>query len=173
MHVVGNELSVLHVVSYLMNSIAVGFSISSFYIYIEQIIEFSDYITVSVIGILATVVLFSATSHKASKAYKKGMIIVFIIASFILTLVLWFTHHQPIYSLLFFYMIILNFYIGFSLVEANHIKDWLKHNSLASFGYFMVVSTLILIVISEGQILEGLDGLGYIGSGKQKDQQRS
>lgn len=169
-HLIGNDITFTHLISFVMNSIAVGFSISSFYIYIEKTVELTDYLTASFIGITAVIAYLILTAPKAVKDYRKSYGLFFIGITFVFASTVWIQNHQPLYSLLFFYMIILNFYVGFSLFANDSLTEFLKYMSIGSFGSYIIVSIIVLVIITEGQALEGFDGFGGFGSGKKKNQ---
>jgi hypothetical protein len=167
-HLMGNLTTVLHLISFTINSITVGWSISSVYTYLEVIPSKDDIFLVgAIMGMigLSLVVLFQITKNAY---YKKGLYIVTTTLLLLSTIILWFSIKELLYSLFIFYAIIVIFHSLSYVLQSDDLETFRKHKSIISFSHYILVSIIALVIVSEGEALQGLEGLGHIGSSKDK-----
>lgn len=106
------------------------------------------------------------------KRWRKVVSIVFVVLSLvlvILSLLRW-LHDSDIrgcivlFSVLFFLLFPVGMYHA-----AKNPDNWLKYLAFTGFGTFAVIFFVVLVILSDGSILDGLDGIDLdFGSGKSK-----
>jgi len=84
--------------------------------------------------------------------------------------VFWITYGWLIFSFGFFCSLISFFYLCVFGITVNHDeRSVLRDISFGSFGSFIIITVVVIFILSEGEILEGLDGFDVgVGSSKSK-----
>ena len=168
-HFLGRINQVSYFISFIMNSIAVGFSISTYYIFRDLAPSLEEMIFAAFIGLIILIffslISITKTFMKSPKTYSGILISIM----FTISLLLWIDNNDIIYSTLFYFLNITYFYM-IGMIIANHIvKDLNREMSIISFGAFIIISIIVLIIVSEGEALGGLDAIHPVG-GKNKKQ---
>ena len=167
-HLQGKKRKWTYTVSFLMNSVANGFSVSTYYSAknIDLSIEGVLLAVIPAVGILLLVYLMLQTFNKT----KKVTVTVACILNGALTValtVLWIIYGWLIFSFGFFCSLISFFYLCVFGITVNHDeRSVLRDISFGSFGSFIIITVVVIFILSEGEILEGFDGLDFGGSGK-------
>lgn len=168
-HLSGKQNPILYLFSFVLNSIGVGFSISTYYQHFNQTPSLEQMIFVVFVGLIALSIVSIITSPKVTKKYGKLIVSFFIICFLISTIILWVNNSGIVYSLLFFFLNISYFYMVANVIKTDDIVSFWRIISIVSFGAFIVISLVILIIISEGEVLQGLDGLSSVGNKNKKN----
>lgn len=175
LHRFGKKQKLLYFLSYLFNSTACGFSASAYYITAKVNAELGELFAAALIVIvflfIATVMYFFTTS-----VFKFACITLCTldIALGAFAVYGWVTEGDAFFSFLFFSCIVAFFYIFAIQTAAKEYEtcEILRTVSLHSFGIFILVTVIVILIISEGDGLDGFD-LGDIGSGKSKKENKT
>lgn len=155
-HLLGKKKHFFYLCSYLINSIAIGFSISTYYHYKDINPSEKQFLFVCLISLGIILITSLLTLPKIIKPYAKLIVSLEILILFIMSIVLWVINDTIIYSLLFYYLNITYFYMVCIITSSINIKQLIKKISIVSFGAFIVISIIVLILISEGEAIEGI-----------------
>ena len=170
-HLQGKKRKWTYTVSFLMNSVANGFSVSAYYTVknIDLSIEGVLLAAIPTVGILLLVYLMLQTFNKTKKVTVTVACIVNGAVTVALT-VFWITYGWLIFSFGFFCSLISFFYLCVFGITVNHDeRSVLRDISFGSFGSFIIITVVVIFILSEGEILEGLDGFDVgVGSSKSK-----
>ena len=169
-HCIAKKHNALYVISFLLNTIANGFSLSALYISKKINLNFNDLI-VAIIPSIA-ILFFTYSSLEKFKNAKKLIITVFSIFSGVLTitmLIFWIICGDLFFSFSFFSSLILLFYICVFGITANqHQRSVLRDISFGSFGAFIILTVVVITILSEGELFDGLDFDFGVGEKKKK-----
>lgn len=156
-HVFGKKKRVLYLFSCLSNSIAGGLFIASYYSYSKILPQATDFLLPIII------VLFSMLIRCILVYLNKTVVIISIIllgfnfAVAIALIVLWIINGGTFYPTMYF-LLVPEFMQGLFLIAYLYEKkNILRFISFASYGYVIIIGLVILIIISEGDILDGFD----------------
>ena len=159
-HSSGKTAKIGYIISFLLNSIGVGLSISTFYTKFQLTTNITSMIIAALIGFIVVLIFGLITFPQSVKKYVKVIVALIILVLYITSIVLWIQNDDIIYSLIFFYLHISYFYMVGIIINSQNINDLTREMSIISFGAFIFISIIVLIIISEGEALGGLDGLG-------------
>ncbi len=162
-HQFGKHLFVFYILSFMMNMMGVGLSITTYYMFKKYSLDLEDFL-IAFANSFSIIIGFSLLSLIPwFKKYIKWFVSVIILVSFGLSLALWLTV-DSFTGLSFYFLNISYFYLIGILAMSESIKDLSKEMSFISFGAFILVSIIVLIVISEGEALGAVgDGFGAMG----------
>lgn len=157
-----------YLISFLLNSIGSGFSVSSYYV--AKVLDFDGYLfllwMLPSIGILSLVALMLEGFRKS----KKVTILVACILNGLLTigaLIFWIKDGPMFFSQMFFASLISFFYLGVFAVTINHEeRSVLRDISFGAFGSLIIITVVVVLILSGGDLLDGADIGG--GDGKKK-----
>lgn len=155
-HFLGKKKTIYYFITYLINSIAVGLSISTHYHVKEIIPSDKQFLIVSLISFGIILITSLLTLPKVIKPFAKLIVSLEILALFITSIVLWINNDPTFYSLLFYYLNITYFYMVCTITASSNIKQLFRKISIVSFSVFIIISIIVIIIISEGEVLEGL-----------------
>ncbi|MBQ3547858.1 MAG: hypothetical protein IJA44_05245 [Clostridia bacterium] len=169
-HCFAKKHNALYLISFLLNSVANGFSLAALYISKNINLNFDDLI-VAIIPSVIILFLTYLTLEKFINA-KKLIITVFSIFSGALTItmmIFWIICGDLFFSFSFFGLLLLLFYICVFGITANQNKrSVLRDISFGSFGAFIILTVVVITILSEGELFDGLDlDLGF-GEKKKK-----
>ena len=159
LHCSGKKHNIYYLISFLLNSIANGFTASAYYITAKisfNIIEILIAIIPGVI-ILTFVYLMIQVFNKSKRPVLifASIINVILLITFI---ALWITLNKLMFSFAFFCSLISIFYLCvFGTVINHNNRNVFRFISFGSFGLFIMISFVVLLIISEGEILDGAD----------------
>jgi len=167
-HIAGRKFNVFYLLSFLINSIANGCSVSAYYV--EKNISFTLYdLVISAIPAVAILLLvyLSLQIYSKTKWFSLSSSSVLITILMIIAIVFWVKTNSALYSFGFFSLLIALFYLGVFGVAINHDERLvLRDISYGSFGSFVILTVIVVVILSEGSFLDGLD-IG--GEGKPKN----
>jgi hypothetical protein len=167
----GEKNQIFYQLTFLINMIAIGFSITAYYVFKAYSLTFRDFF-VAIIVSIGLLILFSLISRiSLIKRHHKIFLAIFIFISFILSLSLWLSSN--IFTGLSFYFLNIIYFFVIGIVSSpESFKDISKEMAWISFGAFILVSIIVLIILSEGEALSGIDGFSISGESK-KNQKKS
>ena len=156
-HIFGKKRRVLYLFSCLSNSIASGLFIASYYSYSKILPKLADIL-------LPIIIVSFSMLIRCILVYlnKIGTIISIVLlginfAATIALIVLWIINGGAFYPTMYF-LLIPEFMQGLFLIAyLNEKKNILRFISFASYGYAIIIGLVVLIIISEGDVLDGFD----------------
>lgn len=158
-HIWGKKNGIGYLVSFLLNSIGNGFSVSAYYLVKEVNISLYEMLMSSVFaaGILLLVYLMLQIFSKTKKVTVTTATIINVVLM-AAAIILWILRDAGFYSFGFFSLLISMFYLCVFGININHKKrPVLRDISFGSFGTFVIITVVVLAILSEGEILDGLD----------------
>lgn len=168
-HCKGKKLQWCYLASFLINSIASGFLVSAYYIKNEILLDI-HHLLIGAIPAAAVVFLVFLMLQGFNKT-KKITIIVAVIINAILTIsatVFWIKSGDMIFSFAFFCSLVSFFFLCVFGITVNHDeRSLLRDISFGSFGSFIIISVVVAFILSDGEILDGID-FGGGGSNKRR-----
>lgn len=168
-HWFGKKFPAFYLASVALNAIAAGFSVSEYFIHIETKPEIAHLLVgaLPAVAILLAVYLMLQVFSKT----KKITVTVACILNALITVgltVLWIINGHTIFSFGFFCSLISFFFLCVFGITINHDeRSVLRDISFGGFGSFIIVTVVVIFILSEGEILDGMDVLD-IGDGKKK-----
>jgi len=169
-HLLGKKIPALYLVSYLLNSIGNGFSVSAYYVFREMKVSFFE-LFASAIPAAACLLIVYLLLGRLGKSKTFTMVIAAVsdLALIVLAIVYWIIKGVPSFG--FFSLLIALFYICvFGITVNNDGRPYLRDVSFGSFGTFIILSVVVIVIISEGDAFDGFDL--DIGSGNKKKQKK-
>ncbi len=168
-HCQGDKYKICYVLSFLVNSVANGFSLSAYYNDQNEALNVGEMLKACVLPIALLFVVYLLV-QLFTKIKKYICISGVVIGSIMLVafVVFWIKRGGVFFSFGFFSTLLTLFSIGVMGVTANNKRDALRDISFGSFGAFIIISIVVLFVISDGEILEGFDVGGGESSKKSK-----
>lgn len=168
-HRMGKSHKLGYLLSFLINSVANGFSVSAYFF--SSGIKLNLYeMLISALpaaGILLLVYLMLRVFHSTKKTTMTAAAIINGVVTIVL-LVLWITRGSLIFSFGFFCSLISIFYLCVFGITIDHDKrPVLRDISFGSFGSCIIITVVVIFILFEGEMLEGLD-LDIGGSRKNK-----
>lgn len=170
-HIIGKRSKWTYLVSFLLNSVANGLSVSAYYT--EKNIVPSVYdIIIGIIPAVCILILVYLMLQIFGKTKKITITVACILNAFltILFVAFWIINKGALFSFGFFASLVSLFYLGVFGITVNHDKrSVLRDISFGSFGAFVIATVVVLFVLSEGDILDGAEILEiFSGNGKNK-----
>lgn len=166
LHCLGNKTEVGYIFSFLVNSVANGFSLSAYYCSKNIALNFTDMFKSCVMPlILLLVANFLLLLFPEKKMYICAPAVAIGCIMLIAFMVSWIKQGTLFFSLGFFTMLLSLFYHCVVWVTANNRRPVLKDISFGSFGAFIIISFVVVFILTEGDIIDGLD-LDIGGEGK-------
>ncbi len=166
----GKKWKTGYLISFLLNSVGSGLSVSALFVAKQLREEFLTRLLAALpaTGILFLVYLMLQIFHKT----KKVTVTIACLLNAALTIglmVLWIAHGYPSFSFAFFCSLVSFFYLCVFGVTVNHEeRSLLRDVSFGSFGSFIILTVVVVFILSEGEILDGLDAPDLGGRKKKK-----
>ncbi|MHB8962887.1 MAG: hypothetical protein ACYC5K_07005 [Saccharofermentanales bacterium] len=169
LHILGKKYSISYIFSFLLNFIACGFSVSAFYLTKDLSLNLSQLFiaTIPSGAILVLIYLMLQTYSKTKKVTLSiGTTVNF--ALLVVAVVYWIRTGETFFSFGFFSLLVSLFFICIFGITINHDeRSVLKDISYGSFGSFVILTIVVIVILSEGDILE-LGDLGIDGGSRKK-----
>jgi len=163
----GEKNQFFYQLTFIINMIGIGFSITAYYVFKAYSLTLRDY-QVAIIIAIGVFILFSLLSRiQIIRRHHKIFLALFILISFILSLSLWLSS-DSFTGLSFYYLNVIYFFMIGVVSSPESFKDISKEMAWISFGAYLLVSIIVLIIISEGEALTGIDGFSISGEKKKK-----
>ena len=163
----GKTHGLFYLLSFISNMIGVGLSITAYYVFKEYSLALYDFIFAIIVSMLMLSGFLGLTFMERVKKHIKWMTGVIILMSFVLSLILWLSVDE-FSGLSFYFLNIIYFFMVGMISVTDSLKDLSKEMAWVSFGAFILVSIIVLIIISEGEALSGMDGVDFGISSKRK-----
>jgi hypothetical protein len=163
----GNKNQFFYQLTFIINMIAIGLSITTYYVFKAYSLTPKDFL-VAILVSIGVLVLFSLLSRiKWVKEHHKIFLAIFIASSFAISLTLWIS--SDLFTGLSFYFLNVIYFFMIGIVSSpESFKEISKEMAWISFGAFILISIIVLIILSEGEALSGVDGISFNGNKKRK-----
>lgn len=160
-----------YIVSFLLNSIGSGFSLSAVYIKNGYEIRISDML----MAIIPSAVILLTAGFLLQLFVRSKKVIVALacisdIVMMVVYIIRWITKDNDVFdSFAFFSLLMTLFYICIFGFAVNHEKrKTLRFISFGSFGAFIAVAFVAAFIVSEGEVLDGIEVLADTDTGVKK-----
>lgn len=157
----GRKRPLLWAVCWLMNSAANGLSVAALYIHAEQAVNTGELLQ----GMLPAMTVMAAVAAVLAcfPARKKLVLWTAGILAAVLAVASWIPavwDAQPQRSMMLFGALVALFYLFvLGRIVGREDRVLMREISFGSFGVLILVTFAVLVIISDGEALEGLDGL--------------
>lgn len=172
-HIFGKKSPISYLVSFAINTVASGFSVSSYYLVKDISVDLVSVVfsMVPAVAVLTLVYLMLQIFSKTKKVTVTVAVIVDLIL-IIMETVLWVKYDMVLFSFGFFALLIALFYLGVFGITINHEeRPVLRDISFGSFGSFIILTVVVVVILSEGDLLDGAD-FDFGGERKKKKNNR-
>lgn len=153
----GKMKTIYYQMSFVVNMIGVGLSMTAYYVLKAYSLTLRDFLAAILISILVLIGFALFSRLEVVKKHVKTALSLIIIISFILSLALWLSS-DLFTGLTFYYLNVIYFFMIGVATATESFKDISREMAWVSFGAFILVSIIVLIVLTEGEALTGLDG---------------
>ena len=168
-HCFGNKIKIGYVLSFLVNSVANGFSLSAYYNSKSIALNVEDMLKACVLPVALFFVVFLLVQlFPAIKNYICAVGVIIGCIMLVAFVVMWIRQGTVFFSFGFFSVLLSLFSHCVMAVTANNKRNALRDISFGSFGAFIIISIVVLFIITEGEILEGFDISGGESNKKAK-----
>lgn len=165
LHCLGNKTELGYIFSFLVNSVANGFSLSAYYCSKNIALSVGDMLKVCALPLaFLFIVCFLVYLFPESKKYVCAAVVIGC-AALIMFMVSWIKQGSLFFSFGFFAILLSLFYLCVVWVTANSQRFALRDVSFGSFGVFILISIIVVFILTEGDIVDGLD-ISDVGSGE-------
>ena len=175
LHGLGKRNKLTYLLAICLNSVGAGFSASAYYIQRGVSVELRGMIISagSAFALLFLVYIVLQISPKTKKVTVCAAVILTLVR-LVAVLVMWIRGDAGYYSFCFFCLLISLFYLCVLGVTVNHDeRSLLRDISFGNFGLYIMITVVVIFILSEGEILDGLfDGIGSGGGGGGKGGKR-
>lgn len=154
----GLKFKACYIFSFLLNSVANGFSVSAYYNDQKEALNTGEMFKACVFPIVLLFVVFLLV--QLFPEIKKNICITAIVIGCIMLVVfvvLEIKRDGMLFSFSFFSTLLSLFSVGVMGVTANNKRDVLSDISFGSFGAFIIITIVVLFIISDGEVLEAFD----------------
>ncbi len=168
-HRLGKINSAAYILSVAINGIGTGFAISAYYIVKEKPVSIHTLIFVSLIA----AALYALANLLISLFGKKKMFIMLFGITvgilLILSVTFWIIRGGFLYSFGFFASLLLLFFLSVTAITISYPERVaLRDLSFGAFGSFVVAALVVVAILSEGDIVDGVDIADAAKKGKKK-----
>lgn len=167
LHRFGKRYWPLYILTVGLNSVSCGFLIGGYHAFNQIILHFPQMLLSTVPGFLILTLVWLSLLFTYGKRRVIGYAAVIWFGLLISLLVLWLSNGNTIYSFGFFMLVFSGYFlVGYGVTACND-RHVFSDLSFCSFGAFLMV-LIVLIIISEGGILDVLDMPFSGGSGHKR-----
>ncbi len=157
-HIFAKKHKILYLLSYILNTVGCGFAASAYYLEKQySVVPESLFIPML---IPASVSLVTYLLVRFSPKIKKIVLTIATIGTIVMLIVfavLWIRNGYAYYSFAFFNAVFTLFYVVTNAVTVSEsYREVIRDISFGSFGIFLVIAMVVLFIISEGELFEGL-----------------
>lgn len=167
-HILAKKSKLLYILSFALNTVGSGFAASAYYL--EKGLNIIPESMFLPMLIPASVSFVTYLLIRIFPKIKKIVLTVSIIGTFLMLIafaVLWIKNGYEFYSFAFFYTVFTMFYVIVNAVTVSYNENVVFRDvSLGSFGIFIIVALVVLFIITEGDILDGIFDFGTVDVGK-------
>lgn len=169
-HRIGKKRPWGYVVGCILNFIGNGLSVSALYLCREIELHLVPLLT-AILPAVGILLVFFLLSH-FSRIPKRPLCVAAVILNIVLlvaSVVLWIRCGDMPFSFGFFSLLIsLIFFFVFSATVEGTSGSVFRYISFGSFGVWIILTVVVLVILSDGELLDGFDGLFGSGGNKAK-----
>ena len=155
------------ILAYILNMIGVGLSITAYYVLKSFPLDRVDYMVAIGVSLAMLIGFALFSSIPFIRRHNKLWLVIVIVLSFVMSLILWLTVDS--FTGLSFYYLNVTYFFFISVIESvDSHKKIFKELAINSAGAFILISLIVLIILSEGEVAGGLDVMEFGGSRKKK-----
>lgn len=166
-HRLGKKNSAMYLLSISMNAIGTGLAVSAYYIVKEKPVSVTILLIMPVIAVLAYALVNLLASVFTHKKLVLSVFGVIFLALLVLFVVLWIKDGSFIASFGFFNTLFLIMFLAVSsLTLGNPERVALRDLSFGAFGTFVIATLLVIAILSEGDVVDGIDIADVTGKNK-------
>jgi 4-amino-4-deoxy-L-arabinose transferase-like glycosyltransferase len=143
--------------------IGVGLSITSYYVFKAYALALEDFMVAYLLAIGLIIIFSLLTYVKFLKRHIKLAVSLIVLVSFVSSLALWISTDE-FTGLSFYFLNVSYFYLIAIMSKNEDKKELMREMSIVSFGAFFIVSFFVLVILTEGdalQLLDGTDGMFF------------
>lgn len=163
----GHKNEIFYQITFVVNMIGVGLSITAYYVLKAYSLTFRDYVVAFIVSLLVLTGFSLLSRLELIKKHHKLFLGFYIAISFIVSLSLWLSSDM-FTGLTFYFLNVIYFFMIGIVSTPESFKEISKEMAWISFGAFILVSIIVLIILSEGEVLSGMDGISFNSSPKKK-----
>lgn len=152
----GKRSSFFYWMTFIINMIGIGLSITAYYVFKAYDLELIDFMTAIGVSMSLLIIIALITMMPMIKKHQKIVISIIILISFITSLILWLSV-DTFSGLSFYYLNVIYFFMVAIIATTDSFKNFSQEMAWVSFGAFVVVSIIVLIILTEGEALSGVD----------------
>lgn len=152
----------LYILCFGLNMIGVGLSMTTYYVFKAYQLNVEDFM-VAIMLSLGLISLFSFLTYvKFIARHIKIVLSLLVLGFFIGSLALWLSVDE-FTGLSFYFLNVAYFYLIAIMSKNENKKDLYKEMGIVSFGSFFIISFIVLVILSEGEVLQGVgEGIGEL-----------
>jgi len=169
LHILGKKCSLLYVFSFLVNFIGCGFSVSAYYLTKGLSVNILELIIAAIPSVaILTLIYLMLQAHSKTKKVTLSTAAIINFALLIVAVVYWVKTGETFFSFGFFCLLVSLFSVCVFGVTVNHDeRPVLRDISYGSFGSFVILTVVVIVILSEGDVLE-IGDLGIDGGSRKK-----
>lgn len=167
-HVLSKRRALFYIKGYFLNAVGSGCVIAALYAEMEWTIGISS-LAIALIPAIALALMLCLSYFSQGKLWRKiwGIVILFLaVVLMVLSVIVWIKFHRVIGSMGFFSSICLLFFLMACLFTLDKSADKWRYLSFSGFWIFAIIAIVVVLILSEGELLDGLDF--DIGGGSDK-----
>lgn len=172
LHVLGKKASLIYIFSYLANFIGCGFSVSAYYLTRGLSVNLLELIIAALpAAAILTLIYLMLQIYSKTKKVTLTIAAVMDLLLLILSIIYWVKTGETFFSFGFFCLLVSFFSVCVFGVNINHEeRPVLKDISYGSFGSFVILTVVVIVILSEGDFPDiDIGDPGFdIGSKKKK-----
>ena len=168
LHILGKKFPIFYVLSFVVNFIGCGFSVSAYYLTNELSLNILELILAAIpSSVILTLIYLMLQTFSKTKKVTLSIATLINFALLILAVVYWVKTGETFFSFGFFCLLVSLFFICVFGVTINHNeRPVLRDISFGSFGSFVILTIVVIVILSEGDVFDLGDPGIDIGSGK-------
>lgn len=157
-HIFAKKHKILYALSFVLNTVGSGFAASAYYLEKQYaVVPESLFLPMLIPTTVSLVTYLLVRLFPKGRKFILSIATLCSIAMLIAFAVLWIKNGYEYYSFAFFNTVFTLFYIVTDAVTISEAdRNVIRDISFGSFGIFLVIAMVVLFIISEGEILEGL-----------------
>ncbi len=157
-HIFAKKHKLFYLLSYILNTVGSGFAASAYYLEKEHsVIPESLFLPILIPAAVSLVTYLLVRLLPTGRKFVLSIATLGAIAMLIAFAILWIRNGYEYYSFAFFNTVFTLFYVVTDAVTINEAdREVIKDISFGSFGIFLIIAMVVLFIISEGELFEGL-----------------
>lgn len=157
-HIFAKKHKFLYILSFILNTVGSGFAASAYYLEKQHtVIPESLFLPMLIPAAVSFVTYLLVRLFPKARKFVLTIATLGTIAMLIAFAVLWIRKGYEFYSFAFFNTVFTLFYVVTDAVTiGEYDRNVIRDISFGSFGIFLVVAMVVLFIITEGELLEGV-----------------